>query len=259
MGRTGLPVTALGFGGAGIGNLGAAVDDDTAWAAVDAAWAGGVRYFDTAPHYGLGLSERRLGAALAGRPRADFTLCTKVGRLLRPNPHRTGSDLGQGGFAVRDDLTRAEDFSAVGVRRSLEESLLRLGLDRVDVLLVHRPDEHVAQVLAETLPALAALRAQGLIRAFGVATGRWQTAVRLVRAAPMDLVVLAGGESLSSVPTLIDECRQRGVAPMASVPCEAIAPSHYPLVAHFRTPADVITALEKVRTRSGPGSHRRST
>jgi D-threo-aldose 1-dehydrogenase len=105
VGRTGLRVTTLGFGGASIGNLYREVDDDTARAAVDAAWEAGIRYFDTAPHYGLGLSERRLGAALRDRPRDEYVLSTKVGRLLVPNEHPTGSDMAHQ-FAVPDRLRR---------------------------------------------------------------------------------------------------------------------------------------------------------
>src|ERR1019366_4376862 len=103
-----------------------AVDDDTARAAIEAAWDGGVRYFDTAPHYALGLSERRLGSGLAEHPREEFTISPKVGRLLVPNPAPTGPDLQAGGFAVPDDLTREHDYSRDGVRRSLDASLERL-------------------------------------------------------------------------------------------------------------------------------------
>ena len=133
----------LGFGGSSLGNLYAQTSDDEARKAVDAAWDGGVRYFDTAPHYGLGLSERRLGTALAGRPRDAYILSTKVGRLLEPNPAPTESDLPAGGFAVPDDLVRRFDFSRDGVLRSLEESLDRLGVSRIDIVYVHDPDEHM--------------------------------------------------------------------------------------------------------------------
>src|SRR5277367_452887 len=129
IGGTGLSLTTLGFGGAPIGNLYRATSEVDSGRALDAAWDGGVRYFDTAPHYGLGLSERRLGAALRGRPRDQFVISTKVGRLLVPNPSPTGSDLESGGFAVPDTLTRHRDYSRDGVLRSLEGSLERLGLD----------------------------------------------------------------------------------------------------------------------------------
>ena len=114
LGRTGVVVTELGFGAAPIGNLHRAVGDGAARRAVAAAWDGGIRYFDTAPHYGLGLSERRLGQALSGFPRGDFAISTKVGRLLVPNPVPTGCDLESGGFAVDDALTRLRTVPATG-------------------------------------------------------------------------------------------------------------------------------------------------
>jgi D-threo-aldose 1-dehydrogenase len=121
LGRSAVEVTELSFGGAALGNLFTTVSDSDARDAVDAAWAGGIRAFDTAPHYGLGLSERRIGAALAGRPRGDYVLSTKVGRLLEP----AGPDAGRDpeGFDVPADLVRRFDYSADGVRRSLEASL----------------------------------------------------------------------------------------------------------------------------------------
>ena len=112
IGRTSTRVTGLGFGSAPIGNLYSQVSDETALGAVEAAWNAGIRYFDTAPHYGLGLAERRLGRALARYPRSAFALSTKVGRLLVPNPAPAGSDLAAGGFAVSDELTRERDYSA---------------------------------------------------------------------------------------------------------------------------------------------------
>ena len=134
-------LTEIGFGGAQLGNLYHAVDDATAHASFDAAWAGGVRYFDTAPHYGLGLSERRLGEYLADKPRTDYVLSTKVGRLLvaRPGGAEARDDEG---FDVPAAYRRVWDFSRDGVLRSLEASLERLGLDHVDLVYVHDPDDH---------------------------------------------------------------------------------------------------------------------
>ncbi|HTF49600.1 MAG TPA: aldo/keto reductase, partial [Pseudonocardia sp.] len=134
---TEVAVSTVGFGGAPIGGLYRPTDEETAAGAVAAAWEAGVRYFDTAPHYGLGLSERRLGRALAGYPRDEYVVSSKVGRLLAANPRPTGSDLEAGGFDVPDDLVRVRDYSADGVRRSIEESLERLGLDYLDIVLVH--------------------------------------------------------------------------------------------------------------------------
>ena len=141
VGRSGVEVTGLGFGAASIGNLYRVVADEDAAAAVEAAWERGVRYFDTAPHYGLGLSERRLGAVLSGCPRDSFTLSTKVGRLLVPNPGGEDRRDLDNGFDVPAGLRRQWDFSGDGVRRSLEESLERLGLDRIDIVLIHDPEE----------------------------------------------------------------------------------------------------------------------
>lgn len=110
---------SLGFGGAPIGNLYRDIDDETAIAAVTEAWDLGIRYFDTAPHYGLGLSERRLGEALSAQPREQFLLSTKVGRLIRPAPRPT--DLDDEGFMVPGDRVRVRDYSGDGVRRSIDE------------------------------------------------------------------------------------------------------------------------------------------
>ena len=219
LGGSGVRVTELGLGGGPLGNLYAAVDDATARATVDAAWEAGVRYFDTAPHYGLGLAERRLGAALADKPRGEYVVSTKVGRLLEPNSHPTGSDLAAG-FAVPDDLWRRWDFSAEGVRRSLEASLERLGLDRVDVLLVHDPDEHVDQAVAEAIPALVELREQGLVGAVGVGMNQWQAPLRMVRETPIDVVMLAGRWTLldRSGEPLLAACAERGVSVLAAAP-----------------------------------------
>src|SRR4051812_9617882 len=121
-------MSRLGFGAAPLGNLAEEISDETAQATVDAAWDTGIRYFDTAPHYGIGLSERRLGAALADRPRDEFAVSTKVGRLLIPTPERAG-ELDEHGFLTPAVYRREWDFSRDGILRSIDESLGRLGLD----------------------------------------------------------------------------------------------------------------------------------
>jgi D-threo-aldose 1-dehydrogenase len=220
IGTTDVHVTELGLGGAPLGNLYTEVDDATAAAAVEAAWDAGIRYFDTAPHYGLGLSERRLGLALAGRPREDYVLSTKVGRLLVPNPHPTGSDLGVGLFAVPDTVTRRFDFSADGVRRSLEASLERLAVDRVDMVLIHDPDDHLDQVVEEAAPALVRLREEGVISAVGVGMNQWQAPLRLVEECDLDVVMLAGRWTLAdrTGAPLMEACVSRGVSVLAAAP-----------------------------------------
>jgi D-threo-aldose 1-dehydrogenase len=217
LGRTRLAVTELSLGGAPLGNLYTSLDDETAAATVDTAWRSGIRCFDTAPHYGLGLSERRLGAALAGRPRDEFTVSTKVGRLLVPNMRASGSDLAAG-FDVPDDLTRVFDFSRDGVLRSLDASLRRLGMDRVDVVLVHDPDEHLDRTIAETIPALVELREQGVISAVGAGMNHWQPLLRIVAESDVDTVMVAGRWTLvdRSAAPLLDACAERGVGVLAA-------------------------------------------
>ncbi|GAA4841627.1 aldo/keto reductase [Luteimicrobium xylanilyticum] len=220
LGRTAVRVTELGFGAAPVGNLYRAVDDAQARDAVDAAWAGGVRYFDTAPHYGLGLSERRLGDALRDRPRDEYVVSTKVGRLLVPNPAPTGSDLASGGFAVPDDLTRARDYSRDGVLRSLDASLERLGLDRVDVVYVHDPEDFMGPAIAEALPALVELREQGVVGAVGAGMNFVDPLRRIVAEADLDVVMVAGRWTLAdrSAAPLLDDCAGRGVSVVAAAP-----------------------------------------
>ena len=209
-------VSRYGFGAAPIGNLFSAVDDDTARAAVDAAYEAGFRLFDTAPHYGLGLSERRLGAALAGRPRDSYTLSTKVGRLLVPSPDGGRDDQG---FDVPADVRRVWDFSRDGVRRSLEESLERLGLDAVDIVLIHDPDDHWEQAVSEAYPALAELRDQGVVKAVGVGMNQAGMLAAFVRETEVDLVMLAGRYTLldqSGAEELLPLCEERGVSVLAA-------------------------------------------
>lgn len=214
-----LSVSEYGFGAAPIGNLFTAVSDAEAGAAVDAAYDAGFRLFDTAPHYGLGLSERRLGAALAGRPRDSYTLSTKVGRLLVPAP--TGGPAGRDdqGFDVPADLRRVWDFSRDGVRRSLEESLERLGLDAVDIVLIHDPDDHWEQAVSEAYPALAELRDQGVVKAVGVGMNQSEMLARFVRETGVDMVMLAGRHTLldqSGEEELLPLCQERGVSVVAA-------------------------------------------
>jgi D-threo-aldose 1-dehydrogenase len=210
LGRSGVLVTELSFGGAAVGNLFSAVTDDDARAAVDAAWDGGIRAFDTAPHYGLGLSERRLGQALAGRPRDEYVLSTKVGRILDPAPAGAARGCDPEGFDVPADAVRRFDFSRDGVRRSLADSLARLGLDRVDIALIHDPDDHADQAFREAYPALEQLRAEGVVRAIGVGMNQSAMLARFVTDTDVDTVLLAGRY------TLLDRGAARDLLPAAA-------------------------------------------
>ena len=159
---------------------------ENAEALVAAAWQDGVRYFDTAPMYGGGVSERLMGRALAGYPRADFVLSSKVGRLVRGDePAPTGAD----------PLWRF-DFSADGIRRSVEESLLRLGTDRLDIAYVHDPDDVLPTVLDQSWPALQQLRDEGLVGRIGVGVCQVPTLLHLMRSVEVEVALLAGRLSL---------------------------------------------------------------
>jgi D-threo-aldose 1-dehydrogenase len=213
LGRSGLRVSRLGLGTAPLGNLFTEVPESDADACVDAALAAGITFLDTAPHYGLGLAERRLGRRLARLPRERFVLSTKVGRLIRPLEAGEAAD--PEGFVATPAAKRVWDFTRDGVRRSLAESLDRLGLDRVDVALVHDPDEHEQEAREHALPALAELRDQGVVRAIGAGMNQAEMLTRFVRELDLDLVLMAGRYSLldqRALAELLPSCAERGVA-----------------------------------------------
>ncbi|MFI9787290.1 aldo/keto reductase [Kitasatospora sp. NPDC051984] len=217
LGRGTVPVTELSLGAAALGNLFHTVTDEDAAATVDTAWDLGLRSFDTAPHYGLGLSERRLGEALRTRPRDQYTLSTKVGRLLRPEAHPHGDDLANG-FAVPATHRRVWDFSARGVRRGIEESLTRLGLDRVDIVYLHDPDDHEQQAFDQAYPELERMRREGTVGAIGAGMNQTRMLRRFVRDTDVDVVLLAGRYTLldhSGLDTVLSEAARRGVSVVA--------------------------------------------
>lgn len=210
-------LTELSLGCAQLGNLYQAIPDEQAHATVDAAWEAGIRYFDTAPHYGLGLSERRLGEALAGRPRDEYVLSTKVGRLLKPLPEPRGADVE--GFVVPAMHQRVWDFSRDGVLRSLAESLERLGLDRVDIVYLHDPDDHYRDALDHAYPALEELRSQGAVSAIGAGMNQTAMLTEFARNTDMGLLMLAGRYTLLEQPALdefLPVCEQRGIGVVAA-------------------------------------------
>jgi len=212
-----LRLSELSLGCAQLGNLYRAITDEQADATVDAAWEQGIRYFDTAPHYGLGLSERRLGAALSGRPRNEYLLSTKVGRLLEPlSPPGMLDD---GGFDVPATHRRVWDFSRDGIVRSLEESLERLGMDHVDIAFLHDPDEHRREVLDTAYPALEDLRAQGVVSAIGAGMNQTAMLADFARHTDMDIFMLAGRYTLleqSALDDLLPLCKQGGIGVVAA-------------------------------------------
>ena len=207
---------SLVFGGAAIGGLYAPVSDEAAAATLQAAWDAGIRAFDTAPHYGVGLSERRIGDFLAGRPRAEFVVSTKVGRRLVP---AVGPVDGAEQFYDTPALSRVRDYSADAALRSLEDSLRRLRLDRVDIVLIHDPDDHMAEALDGAYPALARLRADGTVGAIGVGVNSVPVAEWFVSRCDLDCVMVAGRYTLlddSAAHSLFPLCRSREVAVLAA-------------------------------------------
>lgn len=216
-----LGIPTLGYGAANVGNLFRALSDDEAWVVLDAAWESGIRSYDTAPHYGLGLSERRLGAFLQTKPRDEFVLSTKVGRLLRPNPEHVAGGLDTANdFHVPDDRQRVWDFSVDGIRTSLDESRERLGIERIDLLYLHDPERHDLDLaLAEALPAMEQLRAEGQVSAIGIGSMVSDALSAAVRSADLDLIMVAGRYTLLEQPAAADvlpACRETGTGIVAA-------------------------------------------
>lgn len=215
-----LTVPLLAYGAANLGNLYRELTDDEAWAVLDAAWESGIRFYDTAPHYGLGLSERRLGAFLGTKPRDEYVLSTKVGRLLVANPEGEGTIDSANDFVVPATLRREWDFTEAGVRRSLDESLERLGLDRVDVLYLHDPERgDLAAGISSAVPALAALRDEGLVGAVGIGSMDVDALLAAVRTGLTDLIMIAGRYTLAEQPAadeVLPACVEHGVGVVAA-------------------------------------------
>lgn len=208
LGRTGVPVSVLGFGAAPLGDLYARLDDATAIAAVEAALDAGMTLVDTSPHYGNGLSELRIGAGLRRRPQAPIVLSTKIGRIMdprrRPDPPPVG--VVSPGFAGGVPHRAAFDYSYDGALRSFEHSLLRMGVDRIDVLLIHDVDiwthgpdmfeTRFKEAMDGAYRALHRLREEGVVKAIGVGINEADICARFAEAGDFDTVLMAGRYSL---------------------------------------------------------------
>ena len=224
IGTTGLRVTRLGLGGAGLGGLYSDVSRDAAIETVHRSFDLGARYFDTAPLYGVGKSETSLGAGLGGLERGAFVVSTKVGRVLNP----AGGQRDPGLFANPPPLEPVFDYSRDGILRSLEDSLERLGLDSVEIALMHDPDSgqslwedadveptHFRQAMDEAYPTLRQFKSEGVLKAVGVGMNQWQALARFARAADFDCFLLAGRYTLldhSALPTLMPLCEEKSIS-----------------------------------------------
>jgi D-threo-aldose 1-dehydrogenase len=203
--RTGVEVSRLSLGTAALGGLYTSVSDadctDTVLTAID----NGINFIDTAPHYGKGTSEVRIGKALAGRDRSTFVISTKIGRLLVPST----TDIDDFFMDADNTVERKFDFSASGVRQSLEGSLERLGLDSVEILFIHDPDANADEAILEAYPELDRMRSEGIIKAIGVGMNQCETPTRVIKETDIDMVLIAGRYSL------LDQKALEGLLPAA--------------------------------------------
>ncbi len=221
LGRVDLEVTALGLGTVAIGNLGKATSDVAAAATIDAAWDAGIRYYDTAPLYGHGLGELRMGAALRLRPRDDYVLSSKVGRLLRPHPR---AEIDFGGWVDTPAFALDYDYTYDGTMRAFEDSLQRLALERMDICFIHDIDvftrgaeqpEVFRAAMDGCFRALERLRAEGVVKAIGVGVNEWEVCEQALRERDFDCFLLAGRYSLleqESLASFLPLCVERNVA-----------------------------------------------
>jgi D-threo-aldose 1-dehydrogenase len=218
-----IALTDLGFGTAPIGGLYRTVSQDEALSTLEAAWEAGMRYYDTAPLYGLGMSETRLNHFLSGKKRSDYVISTKVGRLMESCAPKDRTGIGK----FFDTPSRKErfDYSYDGVMRSLEFSLHRMGLDTVDILLVHdidvfthkseaARDEHLRTLMKSGYKALVKLRDEKVIKAFGAGINEWQVAQMMAEQGDFDMFLLAGRYTLleqEALNSFLRLCEQRGI------------------------------------------------
>lgn len=220
LGNTGLKVSQLALGTAPLGNLLAEIPEDQSEAAFAAALDAGLNYIDTAPFYGYGLAEERVGRALQGRDRSDYVVSTKVGRLIRPG-ERSGAEVFDGGksfYMAKPGMMTQRDYSYDGVMISVEESLKRLDMDYVDVLSIHDPDDHFDEAVQGAYPALAKLREEGVIKGVSAGMNQWEMLSNFMDHGHFDAFLLAGRYTLldqTGLPELLPKCAAAGTAIIA--------------------------------------------
>jgi D-threo-aldose 1-dehydrogenase len=261
LGSTEVRVTRVGFGGAPLGNLFRSVTEADATATLDAAWTLGLRYFDTAPLYGHGLGERRLGRFLATKPRSEFSISTKVGRVLVPVADGRTSG---GAYVDVPPVEPVYDYSRDGARKSLDASLKRLGLDRVDVLYIHDIDRFThgdeqprrfREAMDGAYPAIAELKRSGVVGAIGLGVNEWQVCEAAVRAGDFDAFLLAGRYSLleqEALVRLLSLCVERSVSVVIGGPFNSgiLATGPVPGAVYNYAPAsqEILDRVERIQS-----------
>jgi D-threo-aldose 1-dehydrogenase len=249
LGRTALAVTRFGLGTAPLAGLFEEVPEGQGVGVIERAWDGGIRFFDTAPLYGHGLAETRLGKVLRQKPRDAFTLASKVGRLLRADaPPEPGQS-----FRGTPPVNPVFDFTYDGVMRSFHESLERLGLDRIDILHIHDPDDHYDAAIGGAYKALDRLRADGVIGAVGAGMNQAEMLTRFAREGNFDCFLLAGRYTLLdqvALKELLPECVERGISIIAGgvynsgILADPKPGAHY----NYQTaPAELLARAQRIR------------
>lgn len=262
LGNGGIDFTELGFGSAPLGNLYRAISDEEAHGVLQAAWDSGSRFFDTAPLYGLGLSETRVGNFLRGKTRDDYVISTKVGRLMRVCPPEQRTGIGK--FFETPNRQEVYDYSYDGVMRSFEASFERTGLDRFDILFVHdvdifthgskeASDARIDEFMKSGYYALLSLRDQGVIKAIGGGINEWQVCEALARRGDFDLFLLAGRYTLleqEALDSFLPLCQERGIGIVLGGPYNsgilARGPSDDAQYNYANAPADVIERVKRI-------------
>ncbi len=251
IGTTGVNVTPMGFGGAPLGGLFTPVGAENAVNTVRRGYELGIRFFDTAPLYGRGKSERFYGQALSEFDRNSYILSSKVGRVLDPNDNATDED---DIYVELPPYDVVFDFSRDGVLRSIEESLQRLGLERLDIALIHDPDDHWEQAITEAYPTLAELRSQGVIRAIGAGMNQWEMPARFAQEGDFDCFLLAGRYTLldhSGLEALLPLCQEKSVSVILGGPYNSgvLASDLGPDTTYFyqQTPPEVLETAKRIK------------
>ena len=251
IGTTDVSVTPMGCGGAPLGGLFTPVGAENAVNTVRRGYELGIRFFDTAPLYGRGKSERFYGQALSEYDRDSYILSSKVGRVLDPNDSATDQD---DIYVELPPYDVVFDFSRDGVLRSIEESLQRLGLERLDIALIHDPDDHWEQAIAEAYPTLAELRSQGVIRAIGAGMNQWEMPARFAREGDFDCFLLAGRYTLldhSGLEVLLPLCQEKSVSVILGGPYNSgvLASDLGPDTTYFyqQTPPEVLETAKRIK------------